>query len=396
MPRVTRVRDPIHDYIHLDALGKELMDAPRMQRLRRIHQLGSGALVYPGANHTRFEHSLGAYHLAGIASRALGLSEDDRATAQAAAMLHDVGHGPFSHTADPLYRDFLKRSHEDVSCEVVSNKAISEILARHGVDPRTVVELIHGEGPLADLVSGGLDVDRMDYLVRDAHYTGVNVGVDLARLASDVVLTPRGVALRQRSVPSAEMLLVTRLQMYATVYFHRTLRVGERMLERAFRLALEAGEMKPEQLPTMDDAAATMLLRHSKTDAWRLMLAVDQRKLLKVALEEPIGDYREDALAALAGSAHRQSEVEREIASEIGIAPREVILDVPEPPREPRETALVLSDDGSLRDLAEVSTLVRGLAAAERDHWRLRVMVPASKRDEATVVAGRILARELA
>lgn len=396
MGRVTRVRDPIHDYIHLDALGKELMDAPRMQRLRRIHQLGSGALVYPGANHTRFEHSLGAYHLAGVAARALDLSDDDRLAVQAAAMLHDVGHGPFSHTADPLYRDFLRKSHEDVSCEVVSNKAVSEILARHGVDPRAVVDLIHGEGALADLVSGGLDVDRMDYLVRDAHYTGVNVGVDLARLASDVVLTPRGVALRQRSVPSAEMLLVTRLQMYATVYFHRTLRVGERMLERAFRLALEAGEIKPEQLPTMDDVAATMLLRHSKTDAWRLMLAVDQRKLMKVALEEPIGDYREDALGTLAGSAQRQGEVEQEIAREIGVAPREVILDVPEPPRAPRETALVLADDGTLHDLAEVSTLVRGLAAAERDHWRLRVMVPASKRDEATVVAGRVLARELA
>lgn len=392
---MTRVRDPIHDYIHVDAMGKELMDAPRLQRLRRVHQLGSGALVYPGANHTRFEHSLGAYHLAGVAARALRLSDEERLTVQAAALLHDVGHGPFSHTSDPLYRDFLKKSHEDVSCEVASNKAMGEILQRHGVEPAAVVALIRGEGALADLVSGGLDVDRMDYLVRDAHYTGVDVGVDLARLASDLALTPRGVALRHYSVPAAEMLLVTRLQMYATVYFHRTLRVGERMIERALRLALEAGEIKPEQLPIMDDAAATMLLRHSKTDAWRLMLAVDQRKLLKVALEEPLGDYRDDALADVAESAPRQAAIEREIAAAIGVAPHDVILDVPEPPRAPSHTSLVLAEDGSLRELADVSTLVRGLAAAERDHWRLRVMVPPSKRDDAAPVAGRILAAAL-
>lgn len=392
---MTRVRDPIHDYIHVDPMGKELMDAPRMQRLRRIHQLGSGALVYPGANHTRFEHSLGAYHLAGVAARALRLSEGERLTVQAAAMLHDVGHGPFSHTADPLYRDHLKKTHEEVSVEVVGTKAISDALARHGVDPAEVAQLIRGEGALSDLVSGGLDVDRMDYLVRDAHYTGVDVGVDLARLASDLALTPRGVALHQRSVSAAEMLLVTRLQMYATVYFHRTLRVGERMIERAFRLALEAEEIKAAQLPTMDDAAATMLLRHSKTDAWRLMLAVDQRKLLKVALEEPLGDYREDAVADAAESALRQSAIEREIAAGIGLAPHDVILDVPEPPQAPTEVALVLGEDGALRDLAEVSTLVRSLSSAERDHWRLRVMVPPSKRDDAALVAGRILAREL-
>lgn len=392
---MTRVRDPIHDYIHLDALGKELVDAPRVQRLRRIHQLGTGSLVYPGANHTRFEHSLGAYHLAGVAARALQLSEDDRKAVQAAALLHDVGHGPFSHTSDPLYRDFLRKSHEDISVEALQKGILADTLARHGVDPKRVVDLIRGEGALGGLVSGGLDVDRMDYLVRDSHYTGVSIGVDLERLVSDLAQTPRGVALKAYSVPAAEMLLVTRLQMYATVYFHKTLRVGERMIERAFRLALDAGEIKPEQLPTMDDAAATMLLRHSKTEAWKLFLAVDQRKLLKVALEEPMGDYREEAIAELAASAHKQATLEREIAQAIGAAPHEVIVDVPEPPGAGPSTPLVVTEDGRLLEMAEVSTLTRSLGAAERDHWRLRVMVPASRREEATRVAGKALHREL-
>src|SRR5439155_23165649 len=250
-----------------------------------LHHLGTGRPVYPGANHPRFEHSLGAYHLAGQAARALALPEGDRKALQAAALLHDVGHGPFSHASDPLYRDFLQRTHEDVSVEAIQGRALGDVLARHGVDPAAVVALVRGEGPLSGLVSGDLDVDRMDYLVRDSHYTGVSIGVDLERLVSDLALTPRGLAVKVGSLPAAEMLLVTRVQMYATVYFHRTLRVAERMIERAFRLAIEAGEIKPEQLPTMDDAAATMTLRHSKTDAWRLMLAVDQRKLYKVALE---------------------------------------------------------------------------------------------------------------
>lgn len=393
---MTRVRDPIHDYIHLDAMGKELIDAPRVQRLRRIHQLGSGSLVYPGANHTRFEHSLGAYHLAGLAARALSLDDTQRKTVQAAALLHDVGHGPFSHTSDRLYRDLLHRTHEEVSIEAAQKGAIAEILARHGVAPAGVGALIRGEGALSGLISGGLDVDRMDYLVRDSHYTGVNIGVDLTRLASDLTLTPEGVALRGFSVPAAEMLLVTRLQMYATVYFHRTLRVGERMIERAMRLALDAGEIKPEQLPTMDDVAATMLLRHSKTDAWRLMLAVDQRKLFKVALEGSLSEFRAEKVAALAEDSGRQAALEAELASAMGLASHDVILDIPDLPREKEETALVLADDGRLVDLAEVSTLVRGLAAAERDHWRLRVMVPASRRGEAAAAAERVLQRELA
>lgn len=391
----TRVRDPIHNYIVLDELGRELVDTPRVQRLRRIHQLGTGSLVYPGANHTRFEHSLGAYHLAGLASHALGLADDDRRAIQAAALLHDVGHGPFSHTADGLYRDYLGRTHEDVSVEAVRKGAVADALDRHGVAPDRVAALIRGEDPLASIVSGDIDVDRMDYLVRDSHYTGVSIGVDLARLIHGLVMTPRGLAIDERALAAAEMLLVTRVQMYAAVYFHRTLRIAERMIERAFRLALDAGEIKPEQLSTMDDIAATMLLRHSKTEAWRWMLAVDQRKLFKVALEEPMGDFREDAVHDLAESHARQSALEARIAAGLGLAPGDVILDVPEPPALPEYNARVRRADGALQELAQASSLARSLGAAQRDHWRLRVIVPPSRRADAAPVAGRILSAEL-
>ncbi|HEX2022530.1 MAG TPA: HD domain-containing protein [Candidatus Thermoplasmatota archaeon] len=390
-----RIRDPIHNYIHLDALGAELADLPRVQRLRRVQQLGMGSLVYPGANHTRFEHSLGAHHLAGLAAEALALPPEDRLAVQAAALLHDVGHGPFSHLCDPLFRDYLRRTHEDVAVEALQKGALPDLLERHGVDPARVASLVRGEGPLAGLVSGDLDVDRMDYLVRDSHYTGVNIGVDLARLVADVAITPRGVAIHERSVPAAEMLLVTRLQMYATVYHHRTMRVAERMVERALRLAIDAGEIRADDLPRMDDVAATYLLRHSKTDAWRWMKNVDHRKLHKVALEEPIGGFREDAIAEVAASHDRRLEVEARIADALRAPPADVLLDAPEPPTLPEGGALVVREGGDVVDLHDVSALTRTLGAAQRDHWRLRVMVPEKRRAEAGPVAARVLAEEL-
>lgn len=368
---------------------------PRVQRLRRIAQLGTGQLVYPGANHARFEHSLGAYHLAGLACTNLGLPVVQRESVQAAALLHDIGHGPFSHTSDALYRDYLGKSHEQVSVELITKGAFHDTLARHGVDSAEVARLVHGEGPLGRLVSGDLDVDRMDYLVRDSHYTGVAIGVDLARLVEDIVLTDDGVALMEHSLGAAEMLLVTRLQMYATVYFHRTLRVAERMLERAFRLALDAGEMKPEELTRMDDIAATMMLRHSKTDAWKLMLAVDQRKLYKVCLEERMEDYREDAVLDLARESKRQHAIEAQIAGELGLQAHEVILDVPEPPSFPETDARIVRPDGEVVPIDDASLLVRSLGPAQRDHWRLRVVVPPRAREAALPVAGRILGRAL-
>jgi HD superfamily phosphohydrolase len=393
---VTRVRDPIHDYILLDALGEELVDTPAMQRLRRIHQLGTGNLVYPGANHTRFEHSLGAYHLAGEAAGALGLDEADRKAVQAAALLHDVGHGPFSHTCDPLYRDFLGKPHEELTIEALERGALPEALRRHGVEPARVAGLVRGEGALGKLVSGDLDVDRMDYLARDAHYTGVRIGVDLRRLVMDLERTPGGVAVRAGSIPAAEMLLATRVQMYATVYFHRTLRVAERMIERALRFALEAGELEATRLPQLDDAEATLALRRSKTDAWRLIRGVDERRLYKVAQEERLEAFQEDALIALSRSATEQSRLEAEIAGAAGLPhEREVILDVPEPPTLPEISTRVLEEDGRLRPLDEASALTRSLGAAQRDHWRLRVIVPASRRADVAPVAARVLSHAL-
>ncbi|MHB8604669.1 MAG: HD domain-containing protein [Thermoplasmatota archaeon] len=387
-----KVRDPIHNYIALDDGALALVDTPRVQRLRRVRQLGTANLVYPGANHTRFEHALGAYHLADLAVRALELPRDEAADVKYAALLHDVGHGPYSHLTDRIYEDYLGKSHVGVGQDAARNGTLREILESHGASPERVADVLGGRGRLGGLVSSDLDVDRMDYLVRDSHYTGVDIAVDLARLVAEFALLPDGLVLREPGVPAAQMLLVTRFQMYTSVYYHHASRVAERMLERALRLAIEAGEIAAKDLPNMDDVAMLYALRHSKTDAWRLALGVDQRRLLKVAFETGLGGLEESRARAFASDVRAAADVEAKLADAIGAPRTDVILDAPPLAGTRTPEARILHGDGRIERLADMSELVTALASAEEDHWRFRVLGPATKRAELGRAAAKMFA----
>ncbi|MEF8831015.1 MAG: HD domain-containing protein, partial [Halobacteriales archaeon] len=165
------IKDPVHDHIQVAGVAEDLLDTPDVQRLRSISQLGTASLVYPSANHTRFEHSLGVYHLAGRALDHLGIEGTQAERVRAAALLHDVGHVPFSHNLEDLIHRRTGKYHDDVD-DLLDRGAVGDVLRGHGLAPREVAKLVAGEGELGQLVSGELDVDRMDYLVRDAHHTG--------------------------------------------------------------------------------------------------------------------------------------------------------------------------------------------------------------------------------
>ncbi|PHQ40571.1 phosphohydrolase, partial [Halorubrum persicum] len=168
------IKDSVHGHVRLGDLATELVDTPAFQRLRHIKQLSTVRLVYPSANHTRFEHSLGVYHLARGAVDGLGLDADTAAHVRAAALLHDIGHGPYGHQTEGVIRRATGRDHDDIAWLLTdADREVCQVLERNGLDPDRVASLIAGEGRLGDLVSGELDVDRMDYLVRDAHHTGV-------------------------------------------------------------------------------------------------------------------------------------------------------------------------------------------------------------------------------
>ena len=165
MAETRTIKDSVHDHIEVGGAAAALLDTPAVQRLRRVRQLGTVPLVYPSANHTRFEHSLGVYHLATRALDSLGIGGRAADRVAAAALLHDVGHGPFSHTLEPLVHRHTGHYHDEVG-GLLADGAVGDILRDRGLDPGRIARLIRGEGRYGGLISGELDVDRMDYLVR--------------------------------------------------------------------------------------------------------------------------------------------------------------------------------------------------------------------------------------
>ncbi|HJJ66814.1 MAG TPA: HD domain-containing protein, partial [Methanocorpusculum sp.] len=168
-----QIKDPVHGYIEVPDELIPLLDSSLLQRLHYIKQLGFAYLVYPGANHTRFEHSLGAMSLADKVCRTVDLADDERILVCSAALLHDIGHGPYSHASERLRAEFGEFSHDDI---LPFADTLEPLLAEIGCDIREVAGIISGNHRLASIIHGDLDVDRMDYLLRDAHYSGVPYG----------------------------------------------------------------------------------------------------------------------------------------------------------------------------------------------------------------------------
>lgn len=245
-------RDPIHDIIALDPetwVGDTLMrllGAREFQRLRRIKQLGLAYMVYPGAEHSRFSHSLGVLHIAG---RMLGqvafhvvLSPEERFRTLAAALLHDIGHGPFSHAIEKT----TEVKHEAITIGLLMDpdSEVHQLLT--DIDPampEQVAHLVDGHQPrscLSDIVSSQLDADRLDYILRDGHMTGVKIGVyDIERILSMLEAEDDYLVVNGRAKEAVEGYLLARFHMFKQVYLHKSARAAEAMLEAALGRAAE-------------------------------------------------------------------------------------------------------------------------------------------------------------
>jgi HD superfamily phosphohydrolase len=262
---VRRLRDPIHGTLRLSPIEAELLDTRPMQRLRRIRQLGLTNLVYPGAEHSRFTHSLGACHVAGQLGEALvgGGWRGDVQLLRVAALLHDVGHPPFSHAGEQGV------AHEHMSAAIIRHGDVAEVLLRHGFDPEQVLAQFdpRREPVTAALVSGQLDADRMDYLLRDAFHCGVSYGrYDLPRLVETIGLSADGrVGVRQAGLYAVEGFLLARYAMFLQVYFHRTRRILDLLLEEV----LPRWPTDVEGYLAWDDARVLEVLRDDARPAAR-------------------------------------------------------------------------------------------------------------------------------
>jgi len=239
-------RDPIHNDLFFDGVIEELILTEEFQRLSEVKQLGLTDKVYPGANHTRFSHSLGVCFVAGEMAKRLGVPPKDRELIQIAALLHDIGHYDFSHALETL----APYGHEENGKRIIlgnaalpgrQNGQIAAVLRKNDIPPERVVQLLHNEGEFPEfyhsiLSSPLLDADRMDYLKRDTYYTGAVIGeIDIGRLLSVIVVHPktRELGIMQKGVASLEQFLVARMHMYQQVYLHADSAAGEAMLRKA-------------------------------------------------------------------------------------------------------------------------------------------------------------------
>src|SRR5688572_21037037 len=273
-------RDPVHNIIRLQTDSDEgelmmrLIDTGEFQRLRRIKQLGLGLYTYQGAEHSRFTHSLGAFHLMTRVldrlSERYAISRDDRIAARAAALLHDVGHGSFSHVMEKV----LSFHHERWTVDVILNESseIGTLLRSHSPDlPAKVASIIEGTfqpAALAQLVSSQLDVDRMDYLLRDSLMTGAKYGIyDLEWIINALAIDEEHdrIYVAARGVYAVEEYLQARYYMFRQVYFHRTLRSAEAVLRAILRRALKLLESGQVVWYAPDTAFEKVLRRNSLT-----------------------------------------------------------------------------------------------------------------------------------
>ena len=280
-PRARTVRDPLWHNVRLDADAAAVVDTPEFQRLRRVKQLGFAHLVYPGAVHTRFLHALGVHYLTRRALADLEergaletLDADEREALPLiplAALLHDVGHYAFSHAMEEVEPDSLPGHHEEVADRFLKADAIREALERvHPEGPARIGDLIRGrsEHPLQGLISGSLDLDKVDYLRRDALFCGVPYGaVDVDRLLDALTLArveegSLEVGVTEKGISALESLLFSKYQMFRNVYWHHTVRAATAAFRRLVESAVRAGLLDREELPGRTDEELMGLLSH--------------------------------------------------------------------------------------------------------------------------------------
>ena len=380
---MTRVRDPIHDYIDLSPVEVKLVDTPAYQRLRWIKQLGPANLVYPGANHTRHEHCMGTSHVVGKMADSAGLNSDEKQLVSVAGLLHDLGHTAFSHLGDEIegVEDHVVRT-----THIISQTEISDILSDEGIDSKTVNQIITGNHKFGPLVSGDLDGDRLDYLVRDAHYTGVSTGVDMGRLITTMKMPDSQLVVKESGLPAVEALLTARSTMYPTVYFHPFARGAELMLARATNHAISSNKIDVEEFTNFTDHRLLSELDKSGGLSQQIVKDFENRNIVKRA----VSMTKEQAESSGLEKASTK-EYETSIASKLGISPSEIYVDFPSFSVVPGLKVKIIKNDGEIELARNLSRLVSGLYEAQFDHWRCRVYGPANMREEVAKISETVL-----
>ena len=281
LDEVKVLRDPIHGYIHVDyQIIWDCINAPEFQRLRRIHQLGATFQVYHTAEHSRFSHSLGVYEIIRrmideVEEIKEATNEYERITVLLAGLLHDIGHGPFSHS----FEQVSKFSHEEYTVNLIINDSkIYEILARENsqlpMDVASVINHTHPNSLLSQMVSSQLDADRMDYLLRDSYFTGTSYGnFDLERVLRSIRVDSNKLVIKESAIHTIEDYIMARYHMYWQVYYHPTSRSFEALLDKVFKRYLYLAENDPD---VVDDIEVFKVLKDNGQLTNKQFYALDE------------------------------------------------------------------------------------------------------------------------
>ena len=344
------IKDPIHGYVRISQTERSVIDTEPLQRLRRIRQLAGSEFVYPAANHTRFEHAIGAMHLAGALSETLpiDLSQHQQRQLRFAALLHDIGHGPFSHVFEPLMAKYLGKNHEDFVPWLVNKTEIAERLEAAGFNAKTLGRLAIGKlndkkRPYLDqIISGGVDVDKMDYIVRDSFHTGAGYGsIDVHRLLYTMDIIDGNLSVDGTAVATLESFLLARFESFRTIYFHRASRAVQIMIVKALESARDELNLLdfdgPEEYLKLDDYKVWTELKECKKSK-KVMNDLEARRLLKCAYERTLFSS-ESPVSDVLSSERVRAEIEKQIARKARIAQEGVIIDVPTLPSVPYQGA---------------------------------------------------------
>ncbi len=409
------VRDPIHGNIQVENLINSLLESPEIQRLYNIKQLGLAHLVFPGAHHSRLEHSLGAYYLAEQAAKHLKLTQDEHNHVVIAALLHDIGHGPFSHTLESILLDKFGVDHIDLTELLISGKTtifteneqdiipttpVYELLKNHGIPHKHIINIIRGsyiDAPyLSQLLSSTIDVDQLDYLIRDAHYTGVAYGlIDIQRFLQTLCIKNQHLAITRKGVSVVENILMARALMYTSVYFHKTVRIAELMLSKACELL---DDPDPFLLFRMTDAEIMQHLRHAGPYQNEIVTRLKYRRLFKQAYSLSLSEANDEEKSLIhhLESSDKRHEKELELSEKLGIPPGHIIIDVPRPEllrAEPRinQTGITIIDQGISKSLDIFTPIARAVRERMTPDWSLMIITDEKYRDKVAKKAPQLV-----
>lgn len=424
------LRDPVHGLVYLSKHEKKAIDTAVMQRLRCIRQLAFTHLAYPGALHTRFDHSIGTCHLAGRMADQVLMRGQKRKAVRFAALFHDVGHAPFSHVGEAVMRRYSKATgsiHEKVSSTIIrEDDQINRLLDGDngpGVDAVASIVEQRNLGFVGTwIVSGPVDADKLDYLIRDSYFTGVKYGIyDLDKVINEMVKVKtkaeHRLAFREGGIYAIEQLVLAKFHMTTQVYCHKVRAKSDAIAFRGICLAIDDGVIKErlfcyekvephlrEFLALNDDSLSRLILDGENEYARRMFIFLRDRTLLPTVYAAGVDKERfpdDSQLMSVSGlqddviMRRDISKIERDFAEEMDLDPNMVILDIqsvkspsfsPPEGQIAAEDILILTDDGNRKKFHTVSQIIKGSAGTnEQSKVKLLLYAPLKVKEDKKV-----------